>query len=115
MVSGNPENVLSLSANQQFQLTEDLGAFVHGEFVYTDERMTDVNNDPEKLDGSYNVVNLRSGIVFERYETTLTFWGRNVFDAEATSTIADAVAQDGRFIAYYQEPATWGVSVRKDF
>ncbi len=115
MVSGNPENVLSLSANQQFQLAEGYGAFVHGEFVYTDERMTDVNNDPEKLDGSYNVVNLRSGIVFERYETTLTFWGRNVFDSEATSTIADAVAQDGRFIAYYQEPATWGVSVRKDF
>ncbi len=115
MVSGNPENVLSLSVNQQFQLAEGYGAFVHGEFVYTDERMTDVNNDPEKMDGSYNVINLRSGIVFERYATTLTFWGRNVFDSEATSTIADAVAQDGRFIAYYQEPATWGVSVRKDF
>jgi len=115
MVSGNPENVLSLSANQQFRLSDALGAFVHGELIYTDERMTDVNNDPEKLNGSYNVVNLRSGIVFEQYETTLTFWGRNVFDAEATSTIADAVAQDGRFIAYYQEPATWGVSVRKDF
>lgn len=115
MVSGNPENVLSLSANQQFQLAEGYGAFIYGEYTYIDERMTDVNNDPEKMDGSYNVVNLRSGIVFERYETTLTFWGRNVFSAEATSTIADAVAQDGRFIAYYQEPATWGVSVRKDF
>ncbi len=115
MVSGNPENVLSLSANQQFSLAAGYGAFVHGEFIYTDERMTDVNNDPEKLDGSYNVVNLRTGVVFERYATTLTFWGRNVFDAEATTTIADAVAQDGRFIAYYQEPATWGVSVRKDF
>jgi iron complex outermembrane recepter protein len=115
MVSGNPENVLSLTANQQFRLTEDLGAFVHGEYIFIDERMTDVNNDPEKLDGSYYMVNLRSGILFERYATTLTFWGRNVFDAEATSTIADAVAQNGRFIAYYQEPATWGISVRKDF
>jgi len=115
MVSSNPENVLSLTANQQFRLTEDLGAFVHGEYVFTDERMTDVNNDPEKMDGSYYTVNLRSGIVFERFETTLTFWGRNVFDAEATGTIADAVVQDGRFYAYYLEPATWGVSVRKDF
>lgn len=114
-VSGNAENVLSLSANQQFQLAEGYGAFINGEYVFIDERMTDVNNDPEKLDGSYYVVNLRSGIVFERYETTLTFWGRNVLDSEATSTIADAVVQDGRFIAYYQEPATWGVSVRKDF
>jgi len=54
-------------------------------------------------------------LVFQRYNTTLTFWGRNVFDAKATTTIADAVAQDGRFIAYYIEPATWGISVRKDF
>jgi len=115
MVSGNPENVLSLSANQQFQITEGYGAFLYGEYTYIDERMTDVNNDPEKMDGSYNVINLRGGILFERYETTLTLWGRNVFDAQATSTIADAVAQDGRFIAYYQEPATWGISVRKDF
>jgi len=115
MVSGNPETVSSLSANQRFQLSEGYGAFIHGEFIYTDERMTDVNNDPEKLDGSYNVVNLRSGIVFERYNATLTFWGRNVFDAESTTLIGDAVAQDGRFIAYYKEPATWGVSVRKTF
>ena len=107
--------MLSLSANQQFQLAEGYGAFIHGEYVFIDERMTDVNNDPEKLDGSYYVANLRSGIVFERYETTLTFWGRNILDSEATSTIADAVVQDGRFIAYYQEPATWGISVRKDF
>jgi iron complex outermembrane receptor protein len=115
MVSGNPENVVALTGNQQFRLTEDLGAFVHGEFIYTDERMTDVNNDPAKLDGSYNVVNLRAGILFERWDTTLTLWGRNIFDEDATNTIADAVAQDGRFIAYYMEPTTWGLSLRKDF
>lgn len=115
MVAGNPENVLSLLANQQFRVAENVAAFAHGEYIWTDERMTDVNNDPEKLDGSYYVINLRTGLVFERYETTLTFWGRNVFDAEATTLIGDAVAQDGRFIAYYMEPATWGVSVRKTF
>jgi outer membrane receptor protein involved in Fe transport len=115
MVSGNPENVVSLLANQQFRVAENVAAFVHGEYIWTDERMTDVNNDPEKLDGSYYVINLRTGLVFERYNTTLTFWGRNVFDAQATTLIGDAVAQDGRFIAYYMEPATWGVSVRKTF
>jgi len=115
MVSGNPENVVSLTANQQFRLTDSFGGFVHGEYIYTDERMTDVNNDPEKLDGSFNVVNLRAGLVYEPWATTLTVWGRNIFDAEATTTIADAVVQDGRFIAYYKEPATWGVTLRKDF
>jgi len=115
MVSGNPENVAALTANQQFQIADNVGAFVHGEYIWTDERMTDVNNDPIKLDGSFYVVNLRAGMVYEPWDTTLTFWGRNVFDAEATTTIADAVAQEGRFIAYYREPMTWGISVRKDF
>jgi outer membrane receptor protein involved in Fe transport len=115
MVSGNPENVVALTANQQFRLTDTIGGFVNGEYIWTDERMTDVNNDPEKLDGSYYVVNLRAGLVYEPWNTTLTFWGRNVFDAEATSTIADAVGQDGRFIAYYKEPPTWGATLRWDF
>jgi iron complex outermembrane receptor protein len=115
MVSGNPENVVAITANQQYRLSDSIGGFVHGEYIWTDERMTDVNNDPEKLDGSYDVVNLRAGLVYEPWDTTLTFWGRNVFDAKATSTIADAVAQEGRFIAYYKEPATWGATVRWDF
>lgn len=115
MVSGNPENVVAITANQQFRITDSIGGFVHGEYIWTDERMTDVNNDPEKLDGSYDVVNLRAGAVYEPWNTTLTFWGRNVFDAEATTTIADAVAQTGRFIAYYKEPATWGATLRWDF
>ena len=115
MVSGNPENVVAATANQQFRLTNNIGGFVHGEYIWTDERMTDVNNDPEKLDGSYEVVNLRAGLVYEPWNTTVTLWGRNVFDAEATSTIADAVAQPGRFIAYYKEPPTWGATLRWDF
>ncbi len=114
-MSGNPENVVALTANQQFRLSDNLEGFAYGEYIWTDERMTDVNNDPEKLDGSYNVVNLRAGVVFENYGTTLTIWGRNVFDSESTSTIADAPVQTGRFIAYYKEPATWGASVRWDF
>ncbi len=115
MVSGNPENSLATTLNQQLRLADNIGAFLHGEYIWADERMTDVNNDPEKLDGSYYVVNLRAGLVYEPWATTLTFWGRNVFDAESTNTIADPPAQDGRFIAYYEEPATWGISLRKDF
>lgn len=115
MVSGNAENVAALTANQQFRLSDKVGGFVHGEYIWTDERMTDVNNDPVKLDGSFYLVNLRAGLVYEPWNTTLTFWGRNIFEAESTSTIADAVAQPGRFIAYFNEPSTWGASLRWDF
>lgn len=114
-ISTNPENVLVLTANQDIQLSADISAFIYGEYVYTDERMTDVNNDPVKYDGSFHTLNLRTGLLFERYNTLLTLWGRNLTDEDSTETIADATAQTGRFIAYYKEPLTWGISLRKDF
>ncbi|RLA56753.1 MAG: TonB-dependent receptor, partial [Gammaproteobacteria bacterium] len=114
-VSSSPENVVVFTANQDINLTENITAFVYGETIFTDDRMTDVNNDPEKQDGSYTVVNLRAGLVFEKYEARLTFWGRNVFDEDSTNTIADATGQDGRFLGYYKEPVTWGATLRKDF
>lgn len=114
-LSSNPENVLVVSGNYEFRVGSSTAAFVYGEYIYTDERMTDVNNDPLKLDGSYEIVNLRAGLIFEDYDLTLTAWARNVTEAEYTGTIADGVAQDGRLIAYYSEPATWGVTLRKNW
>jgi len=114
-LSGNPENVVVFTGNQEFRFTDSLSGFVYGEYIFTDGRMADVNNDPVKYDGSYTLVNLRTGVVFEKYATTITLWGRNVFDEDYTNTIADAVGQDGRFVGYYNEPATWGITLRKDF
>ena len=42
-------------------------------------------------------------------------WGRNILDEEYTGTIADSVVQDGKFNAYHSEPATWGITARKNF
>lgn len=114
-ISSNPENVVVITANQDFQFSDSITGFLYGEYVYTDERMTDVNNDPEKYDDAFHTVNLRTGLIFENYDTTLTFWGRNLTDEESTDTISDAPGQDGRFIGYPKEPLTWGVTLRKNF
>ncbi|MEM8561957.1 MAG: TonB-dependent receptor [Pseudomonadota bacterium] len=114
-LSSNPENVAVVTANQYFPLNSSLEAFVYGEYVWTDKRMTDVNNDPEKYDDSYSLINLRAGFTYFPWDTTLTLWGRNLTDSDSTNTIADASAQTGRYIAYYNEPRTWGLSIRKDF
>ncbi len=113
--AGNPEHVLVLSGNQEFHLSSDITGFVYGEYIYTDERMTDVNNDPLKWDGDYALVNLRAGLIFEQYDIQLTAWGRNLTDEEYTPTIADSVLQEGKMIAYYVEPRTWGVTLRKNW
>lgn len=114
-IAGNPENVVVGSVNQDFQLSDDMSAFVYAEYSWTDERMTDVNNDPEKYDGAYGLFNMRAGVRYEPWDTALSFWGRNLTDEEFTTTIADSPGQTGRYNAYYSEPMTWGVSVRKDF
>jgi outer membrane receptor protein involved in Fe transport len=54
-------------------------------------------------------------VTFEKYDAQVTLWGRNVTDEDYSGTIADTVGQTGRSIAYYNEPATWGVTLRKDF
>lgn len=115
LLSGNPENVVVASARQAFPLGEGLTGYVFGEYIFTDERMTDVNNDPAKLAGSYELLNLRAGLILEQWDAEITLWGRNVLDEDYTNTISDGVAQDGRLIAYFNEPATWGVTLRKNF
>jgi outer membrane receptor protein involved in Fe transport len=114
-VSGNPENVLHLSANWAFDLSDGMRGFLYGEYTFTDERMTDVNNDPVKKGDSYEIVNLRAGVDFTRWDMQLTAWARNVFDEDYVTTIADTVAQEGNFISYFNETRTWGVTLRKAF
>ncbi|MEH6587899.1 MAG: TonB-dependent receptor [Halioglobus sp.] len=114
-VSSNPENVFVITGNQEFSLGSSTTGFVYAEYVYTDERMTDVNSDPIKRDGSYSLVNLRAGFTLENYDMQFILWGRNVLDEEYTNTIADLPAQDGKFNAYHAEPATWGITARKNF
>ncbi|MDO8863588.1 TonB-dependent receptor [Haliea sp. E1-2-M8] len=115
LLSGNPENVVVASGRQEFPLGDGLTGYVFGEYIFTDERMTDVNNDPAKLADSYELLNLRAGLILEQWDAEITVWGRNVLDEDYTNTISDGVAQDGRLIAYFNEPATWGVTLRKNF
>ena len=114
-VSSNPENVLYLSANWEFNFTEDLKGTLNGEYTFTDDRMTDVNNDPEKEDGSYELVNFRAGLIFEPWDAQVTAWVRNAFDEDYVTTIADTTVQPGNFLAYFSETRAWGVTLKKNF
>jgi outer membrane receptor protein involved in Fe transport len=114
-LAGNPENSVVTSIRQDFLLTGNITAFLYGEYIWQDERMTDVNNDPLKFADDYSIINARAGLIFENWDLELTAWGRNLGDEEYTNTIADGVAQPGRMIAYFNEPTTWGVSIRKNF
>ncbi len=114
-VAGNPENFLTLSANKDFNISSDMDLFLYGEYIYTGDTMTDTNNDPLKYQDAYSLVNLRAGLRYHPWDAELVAWGRNVFDEEYLATIYDMVIQDGKLGAYYREPSTFGVTLRKHF
>ncbi len=114
-IASNPENSLVLNLRQGFMLSSDMEVFVLGEYVYTDDTMTDTNNDPLKAQDAYHIVNLRAGVDFYNWDAQLTLWGRNIFNEEYLSTVFDVPVQLGRLNAYSREPATFGVTLRKNF
>lgn len=114
-IAGNPDHTLVLNLRQGFMLSDNMEAFVLGEYVYTDETMTDTNNDPLKAQDAYSLVNLRAGLDLYSWDAQLTLWGRNVFNEKYFSTVFDVPIQLGRLNAYSREPAMYGVTLRKNF
>jgi iron complex outermembrane receptor protein len=112
-LSSNPENSFVITGNKEFRFSDNVTGFVYGEYVYTDDRVTDVNNDPLKFADDYALVNLRAGVRLEQWDVLLTLWGRNILDEEYTNTIADSVVQNGKLNAFYNEPATFGFTAKK--
>lgn len=111
----NPEHFLVFSGRQEFRLSDSVTGFALGEFVYYDDMILDQSNEPLSLQDSYNLLNIRAGIYLENMDAEITLWGRNVLDEDYNGTSFPGVLQDGKQIAYRREPATWGLTFRKDW
>ncbi|MFT5482614.1 MAG: iron complex outermembrane receptor protein [Halieaceae bacterium] len=114
-IGTNPEDFLALSGRYDFMVSNEISGFFLAEYSYTGDMMLAQSNEPLTLQGSYELVNLRAGLVFESYNLSITAWGRNVFDEEYNGTAYPGVLQEGKLGAYRREPATYGVTARMDF
>lgn len=110
-----PEHNVYLAPNIGFYVGENTRLFIRPEYNYYSDTMTDGNNEPLKLRGSYDIWNLRVGLDFESIDGNLTLWGRNLADEAHYETVFDVPIQDGKLNAYPREPRTWGVTFRKAF
>jgi outer membrane receptor protein involved in Fe transport len=109
----NPDFLL-LSAKQSFNLDTGIDGFLLLEYNRVGE--TDISSqDPFLIVPAYELVNVRIGLHLARYDTDITFWGRNVLDEEYRMVGFDPVEADGRVVATPREPATWGITLRKHF
>ncbi len=114
-IGTNPEDFFALSARQDFRLSDTIAGFGLLEYSYTGDMILDQANEPLSEQDSYDLVNLRIGLLFENWDMELTAWGRNIFDEEYNGTAFPVTVQEGKQNAYRREPATWGLTLRKNF
>lgn len=114
LLPGNPEHKAVASGSWQFNLSRALSGSLSGEYAYSDTRMTDLNNDPIKTDGSYGLLNIRAQLTYQPWGLSIEAWSRNITDTHYTQWVQDAPVQPGRMISSYSEPRSWGLSLRKD-
>jgi len=114
-IGTNPEDFFVLTARQEFSVSDTTTGFVMGEYTYTGDMMMESSNDPFEYQGSYDLINLRLGIVFEKYDSEITLWGRNVTDEDYYGTNFDGTLQDGRLNGYAKPPRTYGITARTFF
>jgi iron complex outermembrane recepter protein len=113
---GEPENYLVLSVKQDFELADNIYAYVQGEYSYTSEIILDGSNDPYAVQDAYSLLNLRFFMNFTDMDMDVIFWARNALDEEYINrTNFNAPIQEGKLNAYMAEPRTFGVTVKKRF
>jgi outer membrane receptor protein involved in Fe transport len=111
----NPEDRAFLALTQDIQLGTNTSMFIRGEYSYMSSQFTDGDLDPFTKQDSFEIVNLRLGFNFERINSNLTVWGRNITDERYFHGSFDQPIGLGRMNSYPAEPATYGVTFRKNF
>jgi outer membrane receptor protein involved in Fe transport len=110
----NPEDRAFLAVTQNFPFGDN-NFFVRAEGSYYSEQFTDGDLDPFTKQDAVTIVNLRAGFDFARWNSTLTFWGRNITDERFYTGSFDAPLSLGRMNSYPSEPLSWGVTLRTNF
>ncbi len=110
----NPEDRAFIAVTQDFRVGSN-NLFARLEYSYFSDQFTDGDLDPFTNQDALSLINARIGMDFEDLNANLTLWGRNITDERYYFGSFDAPAQDGRMNSYPGEPATWGVTFRKNF
>tara|TARA_R100000365_G_C2747966_1_gene78505 strand:+ start:4007 stop:6547 length:2541 start_codon:yes stop_codon:yes gene_type:complete len=113
---GIPDLSTSLAATYSFTVNS-LDSFIRADWQY--ESPSDYFDDPQDqalidMEKEVNTVNASAGFTTEN-GLSVTVWGRNIFDDEYITVAFPAVAQEGSLSGYPNQPATYGMTVRKSF
>ena len=89
---------------------------LRAEYAWASEATTDGDNDPLTLQDDFGILNLRVGYDIDSWNSSITLWGRNVTDERYYNGSFDPPLLDtGRTNSYPSEPATYGITFRKNW
>ena len=123
-VDGISPLALILQAEYEFDLGNNMGAFVRGDYLFESETDLvgnvpgeDGNNVVQGLPGLTREVssfNFAAGLGFDN-GVSIEGWVRNAFGDEFLQSAFPGVVQTGTFYGYPNQPRTYGVNLRYDF
>lgn len=115
-LASEPEDYAVLKVKKDFELSDNIYAYLQAEYSFIGDTVTDGSSDPLHVQESYNLLNLRFYINFDEQDMDLIFWGRNVLDEEyINGSTFNVPIQDGKIDGYASEPATYGITLKKRF
>ena len=118
--SGIPELTFSLAGTYLFQVNDNWDGYIRGDWQSSSDTpfFDDPNNNALIGPGGYNrdfdILNGSIGISSAN-GLGVSLWGRNIFDEQYITTAFPSVAQSGSISGYPSQPATWGVTLRKEW
>jgi len=110
----NPEDRFNLSFTQNFPMGNS-NMFFRAEYTWLSEQATDGDNDPLTIQDDFGILNVRLGVDIDDWNSTITLWGRNITDERYYTGSFDPPLQDGSMYSYPAEPATYGITFRKNW
>jgi outer membrane receptor protein involved in Fe transport len=111
----NPEDRFFVAFTQEIDLNSNTSAFARFEYTYASEQFTDGDLDPFTRQSSVEMVNVRVGLNIDSWNSSFTLWGRNITDERWYHGSFDVPVAEDRMLSYPAEPATFGMTFRKNF
>lgn len=129
----SPENFFNLAVNYERGLGNNLMTRMGLDTRYVSGYNTGSDNDPEKFQDSFTVLNARIGLGSEDERWYVELWGRNLTDETYAQVAFDAFAQGRRgtagadggewtqprntasYAAFLGAPRTYGITLRSRF
>ena len=111
---GVSETSVSLAASYDFVLPNGWNTYIRGDYQYESDAFLSDERGTDTITRDVNVFNASVGTELAN-GMKISFWGRNLLDDEYLIEAFPSVAQAGSQTAYPNQPATYGVTLSKDF